>query len=247
MRRPVQSISVVVGLAGLSCAAGNGFAPAPAAAPIANVASTLEPPPTSGTDGTSRHRVLGLGVELAYGQSITGFPYSGYGYVPVAQGGPDVLYQLQAINDFTDSITSSALLLVYPIALAARGRACVDDAARFVCTDGLFAVGFGPTFLQGGTANFARQWNLRAGLGIVPHVLLLTGPSWRTMGVSSEPSAYLGSLVSVPRPASTPLLTTVPRADIQWSLGIAVDLAVLPDLVSAAAKAVTGRSCGANR
>jgi hypothetical protein len=183
------------------------------------------------------HRIVSVAVELAYGRSVNGFPDSGYGYQPVAASGPDQLYQLQGLNHFQDRITSSALLVWYPIPTFTSDVTCGPH--HMFCDDGL-VLGFGTTFLRGGTAEFARQWDLRLGWEIVPSVLVLTGPSWRSIDVPSLPAASLNSMVSVPRPGGTPGLATQPGTDLLWSIGLAVDLGVVASGVSAVSKAVSG-------
>jgi hypothetical protein len=188
---------------------------------------------------------VSVAAELAYGKSINGFSDSGYGYQPIALSGPDQLYQLQELNHFQDTITSSALLLWYPVPTFGTARACARESTQLLCTDG-FVLGSGPTLLRGGTAEFAKEWNTLVGWEIVPNVLLLTGLSWRSIDVPNLPNASLGSTVSVPRPASTPSPGTEPRTDLLWSVGLAVDLNVVANAVTAVSKAVTSSASGGN-
>jgi hypothetical protein len=196
----------------------------------------------------SPHRLWSLGVELAWNSSVNGFPVSGFGYQPIAQSGPDQLYQLQELKHVQDEITTSALLLIYPVNFFTHERVCASQVSHLLCTDGLVTIGFGPTFLRGGSGEFARQWNLRGGIEVVPDLVLLVGLSWRAMDVPNVPGVSLNSIVSSPKPAMTPVFSTAAQADYLFSIGMAVDLDFLSGPAAAGAatvsKAVSGNTGG---
>jgi hypothetical protein len=175
--------------------------------------------------------------------SVYGFPTSGYAYQAIAQSGPDQLYQLQPVNHLSDAFTSSALLLFYPIAWWDNNEEYEEELKDWSWMKQI-VVGFGPTFLRGGSGEFAKQINVRAGYEITPDLLVWMGPSWRSLDVPYAPGALSGSIVSVPRPATTPPLGTTQAMDLLWSFGLAVDLDVLSAAAAAVTKAVTNPATG---
>jgi hypothetical protein len=188
-----------------------------------------------------RHRDWSLGVELAWSKSLNKFPSTGYAYQPIAQSGPDQLYRLQEIDHLQDAITTSALMLVYPLNIIAHWDAWPNECP-FV-RDHL-AIGFGPTFLRGGTGEFARQWNLRGGLELSADLLLTVGLSWRAMDIPDVPGVDVNSIVSVQRPAMTPTFATAQQIDRTLSIGLTIDLDFLSGPAAGAVAAVNKTAGG---
>jgi hypothetical protein len=184
------------------------------------------------------HRIWGVGVELGWDMwEPKSFAMSGYGFQPVAQGGPDQLYQLQGQSKPVDRAVFSALMLLYPF----EGR-CLDYALPFLhiplCANH-FAIGFGPTFWRGAGAEAFRQWNLRAGYEITSGVLVSFGPSWRSFDAPVQP---IGTIESVPKPAQAPPLQTSPQWAMMWTAGLTVDLSLIGDAVTAVSAAASSGS-----
>lgn len=184
------------------------------------------------------HRVASLIVEEAYnakGQYAT----SGYGYVPISQTSGDQLYQLQALDRTGDHLTLSALAVAYPFALIH------ERWARYPWGLGL---AFGPTLMRGSTSELLKQWNLRfvweADPFHLPYIAFSVGPSWRMYDTIDRSYAGVGSVVSIPRPATAPTFPTESKVDLVWSVGLSIDLAVLTDAVAAVSNAASSSSGG---
>lgn len=189
----------------------------------------------------SAHRYASFAIEEAW--NIGSFSRSGYGYVPVSQSGPDQFYQVEALNHTADSATFSGLFVVYPFPVLC-GR-------HYVCAAGELSglgLGFGPTFFRGGTAEFGRQWNVRLIWEpfpqAIPDLLLTVGGSWRSLDVPVTDVDPVGSLVSVPKPGTAPILLTTTQWEPAFSVGVSVDLAILTSAVSSVSSAVSGKTSG---
>jgi hypothetical protein len=184
----------------------------------------------------SRHRVWSVGIEAGWDMGENSkYAMSGYAFQPLAQGGPDQLYQLQGESKPVDRVVFSALFLVYPF-----GGECTGGGITF-CTNHL-GFGFGPTFWRGAGAEPFRQWNLRVLYEITSGVLVSTGPSWRSY---DAPSDQIGTVVSVSRPGQTPPLQTYPQWAAMWTAGLTVDLSLLGDAVSAVSNAASSSTSSA--
>ena len=160
-------------------------------------------------------------------------PLSGYSYVPVSQTGPDQFYELVGQSKWADHTTLSALLMFYPLPLlqAAPPRRSVDRAIW-----GGFGVGFGPTFWRGAGAEAFKQWNLRISIAeLYPGLVFSMGPSWRTY----DRALMANTVVSVPKPATAPsTFQTTPDSDVEFSLGLSVDLSLIASGISTVAGAI---------
>ena len=178
------------------------------------------------------HRTVGLAVDLGWTATATS-PLSGYSYVPVSQTGPDQFYELVGQSKWADHTTLSALLMFYPLPLlqAAPPRRSVDRAIW-----GGFGVGFGPTFWRGAGAEAFKQWNLRISIAeLYPGLVFSMGPSWRTY----DRALMANTVVSVPKPATAPsTFQTTPDSDVEFSLGLSVDLSLIASGISTVAGAI---------
>lgn len=185
------------------------------------------------------HRIASALIEEAYNTAGHYAP-SGYGYVPVSQTGGDQLYQLRGLDHAGDRLTLSVLAVGYPMSLVH------EHWARYL--SGALGIAFGPTLMRGSTAELIKQWNLRLVWEIdpldVPYLALSFGPSWRTYDVINSSFAEVGSVVSVPKPTSTPSFPTESKTDWVWSFGLAVDLAALTDAVAAVTNAASSGAGG---
>lgn len=187
----------------------------------------------------SPHRYASFALEEAW--NVGNAAHSGYGYIPVSEGGPDQLYQVEEVTHVSDRATFSGLFVVYPFPILCRHYTCEAGELSGV------GLGFGPTFLRGGTPEFLRQWNMRLMWEpfpqIIPDLLLSVGGSWRSIDVVTATDP-VGSIVSVPKPATTPSLLTTPQWERSFSVGLSVDLAILTSAVSSVSTAVSGKTGG---
>jgi hypothetical protein len=128
-------------------------------------------------------------------------------------------------------VSIDALLVLYPLA-PLNCSSWVDAVA----------VGAGPTLYRGGTAEFAKQWNIRLlyELPFAPGILLSGGVSWRA--IDTPVSAEIGSIVAVARPGGAPPFETEQRTAVLGSLGVGIDLALIANLATSAANTLTGKN-----
>jgi hypothetical protein len=203
---------------------------------------------------------MSVAVEEAYNWSGS-LSVGGYAFQPVAQTGTDQLYQLQPVTNAADNLTLSVAVVGYPLVpLLGSGAGCLLTSKmrgekpslgsnvwwglrHLFCASNV-AVSFGPTLVRGSNAEVFQQWNLRAGYEILPYVLVMLGPSFQTENV---PIAPIGTLVSVPRPATTPTFASAPQTDVLWGVGLSVDLAVLLDGVAAISNSVSSPTKGQSK
>lgn len=190
--------------------------------------------PTSTLSFTTRakHRTVSLAAEAAFDFDGGRPALAGYSFAPLAQTGPDQLYRLRANSTgIVDRLMTSLLVVFYPLAIANRSE----------WADG-FGLGFGPTILHGSSAEFAKQWNIRAmyEFPFAPGFLISTGVSVRGIDEPVEPAS--GSVVAVARPGGPPSFTSKSTDTPFFSVGLAVDLALITNAASDAASAVTGSS-----
>ena len=158
----------------------------------------------------------------------------GYSYEPTAgSSGPDQLYQLRRRGSITDRISFSQLLAIYPL-----GR--IENRGL----EGI-GIGLGPTLFRGGDSELFKQWNLRLMYETpwTPGLLLTLGLSWRWLKI---PEQRHERVVSVPRSsagagATEPSFATKSEVISLFSLGFALDLALLGDAATELTKAVEGK------
>lgn len=171
-----------------------------------------------------RHLWAGTATELSWGYGWGG-PLGGYGFDQISgPAGPQTFYRLRAHENARDEIAFTQLLTFYPGALpSCRSQRC-QRLQRL-----LFAAG--PTLTTANCGAALRQWNLRAGIEVLPALLLLVGASARE--IDTPTGAWsVNEIVGVNAGGAAPVLETRDHWVWQLSLGIGVDLATLGKLIA---------------
>jgi hypothetical protein len=136
--------------------------------------------------------------------------------------GPDQIYQMQRRVDPRSVVSTSLLFGLRP------------------CDSWIVAIG--PALFVGPSGGAFTQWSVRGGWNFAKSFVLTFGPSARFLSI---PSDYkIGDFVSVPRGAngsvSPPAIQSHYAAEVQFDVGLAIDLASLGSSASDAIKGFGG-------
>ena len=182
----------------------------------------------------SKHRIFSTATELSADLPPdllhSGHPaYGGYRFDPISTtSGTQSYYQLRAHTDSSSYFGVNQLLVLYPLVR-------LESQTSF--TDSLY-IGAGPTLLRGDQIGFLTQWNFRLGFEVANGALLGIGASVR--GIQAPTALPVGTVVAVDSGKPAPDFAKEQRFNWTFSLGLAVDLAILPDL----GKSIVGGGAG---